>query len=487
MLRKNLTVLFSALALMASAQLKDYNYRLQLKGIGAGDTVYLANYFGKQLYYNDTAYADKLGNFTFKKKREIKPGQFAVVSKGVIRFTLLINEPTFAMRSDTSNVVKNMVCEGSAENQLYYDYLRFLDQKHLELTPIMERYSKAEKEKEKQEILKERKPLDEQVLAYQKKIYNENKGRLVGQLMAMAIEIEVPEAPKKPDGTIDSAWSYYYYRDHYFDMVDLKFDALAQTPAFHDKLETFFAKVVLQNPDTITSVAIKLTNKMNQKGDLFKYTVYHVMETYNKSNVMGMDAVWVGMADNFYLNGKAFWTDTAKLAKIKERADVLRPLLMGKVVHPLSLADTTKQRWIKLSDMKREFVVLVFWSPDCGHCKKEMPVLAELYNNNKLKDFDVYSVSSDDDIKWKNFIVEHKLNFTNVAVPHEVRSDQSLLVKLISEGKTDLKSLNYHDTFDVYSTPKIYVLDQNRKIIAKQIGIEQLGEILDKLRASKDK
>ena len=108
-------------------------------------------------------------------------------------------------------------------------------------------------------------------------------------------------------------------------------------------------------------------------------------------------------------------------------------------------------------------------------------------NNNKLKDFDVYAVSSDDDVKWRNFIAEHKMNFVNVAVPHEVRSDQDLLVKLISQGKTDLKSLNYHDTYDVYSTPKVYVLDKNKKIIAKQIGIEQLGEILEKIREEKKK
>jgi hypothetical protein len=39
---------------------------------------------------------------------------------------------------------------------------------------------------------------------------------------------------------------------------------------------------------------------------------------------------------------------------------------------------------------------------------------------------------------------------------------------------------NYRKFYDVYSTPLVYLLDENKKILAKRLGIEQLEEFLDR-------
>ena len=49
---------------------------------------------------------------------------------------------------------------------------------------------------------------------------------------------------------------------------------------------------------------------------------------------------------------------------------------------------------------------------------------------------------------------------------------------LIVSGITTLQSLNFRTTFDVYATPKMFLLDRDKRIIAKQVGAEQIGEIL---------
>ncbi len=480
-------LLLIGISLPSIAQIKEYQYKFTVKGAAEKDTVYLANYLGSQLYYNDTAFVDKSGTFTFKKKRNLDPGQFAVVLPGAKYFEIIINEPSFTIKTDTADFVKHMVIEGSVENKVFYDYIAFLNTKRTEMVPLTEKYEKAEKDQEKEAIQAQRVKIDSDVKAYQKNLASTHKNLLIGQMVALSLDIDVPDAPKKDDGSIDSTWGYYYLRDHYFDLVNLKNDALARTPSYHNKLEFFVSKIILQNPDTICKVTKQLTDKMNPNGDLFKYTVTHVTETYNKSNIMGMDAVFVCMADQYYLAGKAFWTDTARISKIRERVEAVRPTLLGKPSHPLALADTSHKKWNKLYDIKADFTVLVFWDPDCGHCKKEMPKLAELYSKTNGKDFGVYAVSSDDTDKWKKFIIENKLTFTNVAVPSAIRQDQDALYKLITSGQTDLKSLNYHETFDVYSTPKVFVLDKDKKIIAKQIGIEQLEEILQQLKEADSK
>ena len=49
------------------------------------------------------------------------------------------------------------------------------------------------------------------------------------------------------------------------------------------------------------------------------------------------------------------------------------------------------------------------------------------------------------------------------------------------ERKTTLQSLNFRDTYDIFSTPKVYLLDENKKIIATKLMPEQMGEYLDHL------
>jgi flagellar motor protein MotB len=47
---------------------------------------------------------------------------------------------------------------------------------------------------------------------------------------------------------------------------------------------------------------------------------------------------------------------------------------------------------------------------------------------------------------------------------------------------TSLESLNYQTTYDIFSTPQIYLLDKDKKIIAKRVSISQIEEMLDHLQ-----
>lgn len=480
-------ILGSALLLFSvmqvGAQINDYNYRFQINGTKEKDTIYLANYYGKGLYYFDTAYVSKAGTFAFKKKKELKPGIFAVVLPSKKMFEMVINEPTFAVKSDTSDLDKKATYEGSKENQLFSDYKAFMVSHNMEATPIRALMDSAKDPLEKEKYKKELIRIDEEVKAYQKKLYIEHGDTYTGKMIGMLVEIDVPDSPKDASGNlIDSNWTYYYYKNHYFDRIDVKNDYMANCPIFHNKVEYYIKNVILQHPDTIVAATVSMTKNMNPKGEMFKYTVNTVNEIYNKSDIMGMDAVFVGLADEFYLSGKAFWVDSARKEKIRVFAENIRPLLIGKQAIPLSLADTTHKNWKKLYDEKAEYTVLVFWEPSCGHCKKDMPILAELYNKTQGKSFNVYAVSGDSNDDWRKFIKDNKMGFTNVAVPLEIKKDQNELYRLVSKGFTDEKSLNYADTYDVYSTPRLYVLDKDKKIVGKQVPFDQLEGFLQRLR-----
>jgi thiol-disulfide isomerase/thioredoxin len=119
-------------------------------------------------------------------------------------------------------------------------------------------------------------------------------------------------------------------------------------------------------------------------------------------------------------------------------------------------------QWYRLSEVRAPVMVLVFWEPNCGHCKKEIPKLKELvwdkFSDEGVKIFAVYTQVEKK--PWTDFIEEHELyDWINVYDPYN--------------------RTNFRDLYDIYSTPTVYVLDKNKKIIGKRIGIEQLPGFIE--------
>jgi peroxiredoxin len=202
---------------------------------------------------------------------------------------------------------------------------------------------------------------------------------------------------------------------------------------------------------------------MPPKGELFKYTLVYMLNEMAKSKIMGFDAAYVHLVKNYYSKGLTPWVDTVQLYKINERGRILEPLLIGKKAMNIQLADTTLKTYHSLYDIKSRFTVICFWDPDCGHCKKEVPKLAESYHKMKKEGIDVEmfcpSIMAIEEMKkWTDFIKEHKLDWINVADPY--------------------RQNNFRFEWDIQSTPQIYILDKDKIIRAKRIGAEQVEDFI---------
>lgn len=467
--------LFISSTLLIFAQDKGYKIKVTIKGM-ENQTLYLANYFGNKQYYADTAQANASGTAVFESKKPLKGGVYSIVLPGQKYFELILNEHFIDLATDTVNLVENMKIKKSVENKLFFDYLKFMNQKQKEVMPLRNQVKTAtgeEKEKLEAQISK----IDEAINNYRLDFIKNNPNTFVAKMFNTMREPEIPK-DLTPEQQKDSTFQFRYYKNHFFDNVDFSDERLIRTPIYHNKIEKYFTKIILQHPDTINKEADKIVEKARANKELFKYTVHYLTNHFEKSKIMGMDAVFVHMALNYYNKENAFWADSTTLAKIKERAEKLEPLLIGKTAINLSLMDTTGQ-WVSLHNVNADYTILVFWDPECGHCKKELPKLAKYYQTIKDKNVKVYAVSSDYNEKWKKFIREHKLDFINVAVPKVVYEDQQKAAEFVIKGYTDLKSLNYSNTYDVYSTPQIYLLDKDKKIIGKKLDADLVKKILE--------
>nr|MBK9650960.1 TlpA family protein disulfide reductase [Bacteroidota bacterium] len=146
--------------------------------------------------------------------------------------------------------------------------------------------------------------------------------------------------------------------------------------------------------------------------------------------------------------------------KIQSRAAQLDPILIGKKPRNIVLQDTNGV-YQSMYDIKAKYTVLLFWEPDCGHCQKVVPKVKEFYDRMKSKGVEVYASDTETEgEKWRKFIREKNLDFINVMDPN-------------------LRD-NFRHDFDVSTTPQLFLLDKDKKIIAKKIEIDQIEEMINR-------
>ncbi len=438
-----------------------HNVKVKVNGL-RDSLCYLANYYGDKQYLKDSTKADASGNLIFKGTEKLPGGIYMIVLPGKKYFELIIDkEQHFSVETDTLDYVKHMKVKGSTENTLFYDYLQFINARSKEIEPLRAELESVKQDKAKADEVRGRMAvIDSAVFNYKNNLETKNPDFILTKLFNVTSEVVLPEAPKNPDGTPDSLHQFYYYKQHFFDNIDLTDSRLLYTPVFHPKLDQYFKKLTLQMPDSVIVAADFVISKIPPGTEMFKYVVWWITNSYETSNIMGMDAVFVHMAEKYYTKEKAFWADEAQLYKIQDRAKVLKPILLGKKVKNMVLTDTSNVPRA-LYDMKSKFTVLYFWDPDCGHCQKVTPKINDLYLEMKSKGVDVYAVCVEVEMdKWRKFIKEKDLKFTNVADP-QLRN-------------------NFRHEFDLSTTPQIFLLDENKNIIAKRIEVEVLHEILTK-------
>lgn len=482
---KNLISVFVVLLFTASAfGQKPKAYELEFKVRGVKDTtVYLANYYGSKLYYKDTAEANSKGEIVFEGSKALPTGKYAVVTPGPKYFELFVQEQKFRMETDTTDFVKNMKVKDSPNNQLLYDYIHYIIDKRKESQMLNQQLAEFGSDSEKSNQITQRMvDINQEVLDYQRKQIEENPDLIAAKSLNMMMQLQVPDPPVQEDGSVDSLFSYHYYLDHFFDHADLDDPNMVRLPEFHQKLDEYMNKVVPQVPDSINRYADRLIEKVKDTDELYQYVVQYITNNFETSQVMGMDAVFLHMAENYYLTGNATWADSTAITKIEERVEAMKPTMLGNVAPPVTLADTTLENWINPHELEAKYTILYFYDPDCGHCKKKTPVLSEKFDEFKDLGIIIYAVSGSSEDDWRDFIREKGLDkpgIYNVAAPQKVYEDSKYATQVILDGKTDYKSLNYRNIYDVFSTPKVMLLDSEKIIRAKQVGVEQVFDIIN--------
>ncbi len=258
-----------------------------------------------------------------------------------------------------------------------------------------------------------------------------------------------------------------WLREHYFDPIDLRDDRLLRTPFLFNRINYYVDRLFVQHPDTISQAIDKVLGKMDPASELFKYYVVHFTNKSAKSDIVGMDGVYVHMIDTYYKTGMAYWSDPAQLATMVEDADKNRPLLIGKPAPNLKMKrrDGTP---VELYDLEAKYTILYFWQYACASCKKSTPHMKEFYEKWKDQGVEIFAVCT---------------RQRELPQCWEYVDDNAIGEWLHATDPYQLFARDYN----VISTPTIFVLDENKKIVSKRIGAQQLDELLTNLELQRER
>ncbi|MBL4754525.1 MAG: DUF5106 domain-containing protein [Flavobacteriales bacterium] len=439
-----------------------HNITITVKGFQ--DTVcYLAGYFGKKQYYKDTAAFNANGVCNFSGDEPLPPGIYSLILPGNNYFEFIINEQEFQLFTDTGNLIQHMEVKNSLENKLFYEHFMLvasLQKDAANYKKTLNRLSEKEDKDSTKIVRAKLRTVNRKVEDYKLGIIKEHPTSFLAHLFKAMKDPEIPKPPKDENGkVIDSLFQYKYLKRNFWDNIDFSTDNILRTPIYHGRLMRFMDKMTAQIPDSIIVSVDQIVQLALQNDEMFMYTVSKLIYKYETSKIMCMDAVFVHIAEKYYLTGLATWVDDVQMEKIRQRVKDVKPTLCGKQAPPLYNLKDRDGKLIPLYSIDSEYTMMVFWDPDCGHCKKEMPKIKEVYDKYKAKGLQVYAVCTEQEKdKWLKYMDNHAYGWIDVA-DFELRSP-------------------FREYYNIDSTPKIFLLDRQKKVIAKKIAHEQLDKIL---------
>lgn len=447
------------------AQEHSHNISIEIDGF-EGSELYLANYFMDKQYIVDTA-AYLNGKAVFTGNEPLKEGTYLLVLPPDNNYAQLLidGDQDFAMKTSVDDLSGDMVVKGSAENELFYEYLHFLSKKR----PEAEKYRALKNDTTATAAVRakaeaEADAIDKAVEAKQEMILTKHPKTVTASILRSMKDPNMPEFEGSEEEK--QKQRYLWYKAHYFDNIDLGDPRSLRSTFMDQRVMYYLEKLVVPAPDSLIKEIDYILDQMRPADETFRQYTSKFLNQYAASKIVGQDAVYIHIAEKYYMGGQAPWVDSTTLAKITENVKSVKPLLIGKKAPPLKLLDRNEKPWDLYTDQS-DFTVLFFYDPECGYCKKQTPFVVDFAKKFKDKGVKVVSICSkfapDKADCWEYVDSKDGMNdiLYNLYDPYH-------------------KS-RFKITYNVKSTPQVYVLDKNKVIVSKKIAGDQLDEVVSRL------
>ena len=465
---KYLAVILVSLTSFFSFAQNGYEIKVTLKPF-RNQYIYLGHYYGKQLPIIDSAMLNDKSEAVFKGDKKLGGGIYLVgYPDRAHHFEMAIDKyQKFSIVADTAKI-ESIVFQNSPENVEFKAYQLFMMKNGLAIDSLTKKRKNANA-KDSIKINGQIEAVDDRIKKYRNDIISKNGDGLLAVLLKAMKEPEVPQ--NDPAAKTDSMFAYKYFKKHFWDGVNFYDDRLARTPFFESRIDKYMEQLVYPSADSVIKELDYMLGFASANEEMQKFLLLKFVNRYLNQKYMWEDKVFVHLFEKYFSQQTYPWLTEAGKKTITNRAYSLMANILGTEASDVELPDTAG-KITKLYSIQSPYTLVVIWDPMCSHCKEIVPRLDSAYNarwkSMGLKFFGLARETDGKKSDWLNFIHSHHLNeWTHVYYSKEA-----------DDARTSAGVPGYSQLYDVQSFPTLYLLDKDKRIIAKKLTLEQIDEIL---------
>jgi thiol-disulfide isomerase/thioredoxin len=274
-----------------------------------------------------------------------------------------------------------------------------------------------------------------------------------------AVKIIRQRKPLYYDPALDEFGRREYATEHFFDNISfddvdlirsnvyttiaIEYMSLYSNPNLtQEQLEAEFIKAV-----------DKIMKEASENSILYEFIVEYLVGGFERFH---FDKVLDYIAENY---SPEQCENEERKTDLQTRLKKYAELSNGKDAPEFEMTDLTGNQ-VKLSKIKSEYTLVLFWASWCPHCAETLPDIHDIYVKNEKSKLEIVAISLDKDkAEWEKAVKELGFIWINCC---------------------DLKSWDSPSAIDynVYATPSMFLLDKNKKIVAKPITYNELKNTL---------
>ena len=436
--------------------------------------IYLGHYFGKSYPVIDSVLLNENSEGVFKGPKKLQGGIYLVGYPNRAGFfeILVDKQQRFSVLADSATIKKGLRYINSPDNELFNSYQQYMIAKGKEIGDMQRQLQTAANKADSTRLIGDLRKLDKTISDYREDLIKKNPDNFLSALLSGMKEPVLVGRMKEPKTRADSIAAYDYYKAHYLDNVNFWDGRLAYTTFLDEKIDKYFTDIVALHPDSVITELDHMLGPASINEEMTRFLLVKFVNRYLVQKYMWEDAVFVHLFEKYFAQKEYSWLTTQGRKTITDRAYSLMSNIMGTPATDIELPDITG-KVKQLYNETAPFTLVAFWDATCGHCKEILPKLDSFYRAKwKVAGLKIYAVSKETDgtkKDWLDFINEKDLkDWTHVYYS-----------KADDKARIDASIPGYSQLYDVQTFPTLYLLDKDKRIIAKKLTYKQIDDVLE--------
>lgn len=469
MIKKLFITFFLFAAYLFSAAQDAYNIKVTIKPI-KNHYIYLGYYSDSAFSIKDSAFVNNKSEAVFKGKKKLPDGMYSIAYPGGLFYLVIDKNYKFSITANTA-APNDIKFAGSPENIILLNYINYRNKNNELLHGLQILYRTAPNAQDSASLAKEINDTLKSINQYKQNIIKKYPKSFLASMFKTGKEPAVSQTyPVSAMNFFEQRFNSYI-KSHYWDGIKFYDTALLQTPDFDNRLDVYFDDYIPQNTDSVNKKIDWMMSYAGANEQTERFFLSYFLNRYYNPKQTWQEQVLIHIFEKYIAQKNYPWLAAKDKQQVADWVFRMMANAAGKPAADIELPDTASVKTI-LYNLKSPYTLVVFWNPLCSHCKIVLPQLDSFYTAKwkatGLQFFAVAMQVRDTKETWTGVINElHLKHWTHVY--YSIAEDSARIEKGMA---------TYTQLYNVSTFPTLYLLDKDKKIIAKNVTPEQLDEIL---------